>query len=209
MDGDPVGSLEQLKRDGTNIKQFGSCSRREKDGKTITNLGCEFWAECKWAREPAPDVEVDGVKGEPTLRPRNKRYVIVKTDEHGRRKVREGYCACFEFHQNFAKRDGSGGVVCKVTGTEGDSVRIRGSEKILATGAGQEPRWKPVFWTKTVPVFKPTQNDEIVNEQYATAIMEAAGVADSDEAVASSLKGEGVNVSMELDDEQVRKLISG
>lgn len=209
MSQQPMTSLEVLKRDGVDVSKFGSCSKRVKDGKTMVNLGCDHHNVCHWANEDVPEMKVDEETHEGGLRPRNKKYVLVKKMTDGRRRVREGWCACFEWHENFAKKHGHNGVVAKVTGGEGDSVLLRGSKRIPASGPGTEPTWQPVFWKATVPVFKPSQSDDLVSEAYAEQVIKESGIADEKAAVreALGLKAEAQDVTSELSDEEVNKLI--
>lgn len=209
MSDHPVASLDALKRDGVDIAKFGSCAERVKKGTKTVILGCDHHGVCPWASEPMEDVEVDGVKYEGGLRPRNKKYVQVKKMTDGKRRVREGWCSCFEWHENFAKKHGHNGVVVKVTGGEGDSVLVRGSKMIPATGAGREPTWEPKFWKEKVPVFKPSQADDLVTEAYAEQVIKESGLIDEQVAVREALgmSAEAKDVAGEMDDEQVRKLI--
>ena len=209
MDHDPVASLEVLKREGMDISKFGSCSRQEKEGREMINMGCKHHRRCQWANESMPDIEVDGEKVEGGLRPKNKRYVLVKPSEGGRRKIKEGWCSCFEFHENFGRLHGKNGVVCKVTGGEGDKYRARGSKKIPATSKDEEPRWEPVFWSAEVPVFKPEQKHELVEERYANAILKESGMADDDDAIKAAISGDdgAKDITSEISDEEVRNIL--
>lgn len=213
MSQNPVASLDKLQRDGVDVSKFGSCAERVKRGTKTMVLGCmnhpASGGTCPWASQPMPDVTIDDVVHEGGQRPRNKKYVLVKKGADGRRLVREGWCSCYEWHDNFAKKHGHNGVVAKVTGDEGDSVLLRGSKRIPASGPGTEPTWQPVFWKDKVPVFKPEGEDDLVAETYAEQVIKESGLADEHTAVreAIGMKAELRDVASEMSDEQIEKLI--
>lgn len=209
MDKDPIASLDTLRKNGMDVARFGSCAERVKKGRQTVIMGCDHHDICKWAREPLPVIEVGGVKGEPGLRPRNKKYVIVKKGEDGHARVRESWCSCFEWHENFAQKHGKNDTVIRITGGEGDSVTKRGSKRVAAKEVGQEATWETNFWKEEVPVFAPTQSEEFIVAQQAEQIIKDSGLRDEQESVRRVLGGDPVmeDVTMELNDEEVRKAI--
>lgn len=78
-----------------------------------------------------------------------------------------------------------------------------------ATGVGREPTWEPKFWKDKVPVFRPPGGDELVTEAYAEQVIKESGLIDEKAAVREALGATAdlADVSMEMDDEQVKKLI--
>jgi len=206
---DPVASRDVLVRNGMDLKKFGSCSRRVKEEKETIEAGCEHHRACQWANEVVPDVVVEDEKVEGGLRPRNKKYLLIKPTTNGKRKVKEGFCACYEFHENFGKLHGKNGIVCKVTGGEGSTYQARGSKKIPATAPGQEATWEPVFWSATVPTFKPPQRDELVTEEYANKVIAAMEKGEDEEAIRSALSGndDARNVTLNIDQDEITSIL--
>jgi len=209
----PIASLETLKKNGMDLKKFGCCARREKDGKETVILGCEHHRVCHEANVPVPDREIV-LDGTTTLieggqRPRNWKYLLVKPSAGGKRKVKEGFCACYEFFENFGKLHGKNGVVCKVTGGEGSTYQARGSKKVPATEPGQDPTWEPKFWSGTVPAFKPPEVDDLVSEEYANKIINQLEREEDDEAIQSALSGgnEARDVTLNIDPDEVAKVL--
>lgn len=205
----PIASREVLVRNGMDLKKYGCCARRVKEGKETVEAGCEHHRICPWANESLPDVTVGEEKVEGGLRPRNKKYLLIKPTADGKRKVKEGYCACYEFHENFGKLHGKNGVVCKVTGGEGDTYQARGSKKVVSNEPGAEPRWAPIFWSATVPTFKPPQYDELVSEEYANKIVAQLEKEDDAEAIRTALSGDSDarNVTLSINDDEVADIL--
>jgi hypothetical protein len=191
------------------LKKFGCCSRMVKDGKETVEMGCVHHRTCQWANEPVPDVVVGDEKIEGGLRPRNKKYLLIKPTADGKRKVKEGYCSCYEYHENFGLLHGKNKVVCKVTGGEGSSYQARGSKKIPTTTPGQEAVWEPVFWSATVPAFKPPEYDDLVNEEYAEKVIKSIEKEDDAEAIRSALSGsdDARDVTFDIDQDEVASIL--
>lgn len=211
MDKNPIASLDTLRKNGMDVARFGSCAERVKKGTKTVVMGCDHYDTCPWARVPVGEVEVDGVKGEPGYRPRNKKFVIVKKGEDGHARVRESWCSCFEWHENFAQKHNKNDTVIRVTGDEGDTVTKRGSKKIPATAPGQEASWETTFWKEKVPVFAPHQSEEFVVAQQAEQIIRDSGLRDEQESVRQILGGDPsvADVTLELNDDDIRKAIGG
>lgn len=205
----PIASREVLVRNGMDLKKYGCCSRRVKDGKETVELGCEHHRTCPWANEAVPDMKVGDDVVEGGLRPKNKKYLIIKPTKDGKRRVKEGYCACYEYHENFGKLHGKNGVVCKVTGGEGDSYQARGSKKVPASEPGQEARWEPKFWTETVPAFRPPDYSELVTEEYANKVVAQLEKEDDAEAIRMALSGdnEARNVTLNIDADEISGIV--
>jgi hypothetical protein len=205
----PVASLAVLKRTGMDLKKFGCCAKREKDGKETVVLGCEHHRTCPWAAEPVPDATVGEETIEGGLRPRNVKYLLIKPTTDGKRKVKEGYCACYDFHENFGKLHGNNKVVCKVTGGEGASYQARGSKKIPTTVPGQEATWEPVFWSATVPPFRPPAYDDLVAEEYAEKVIQQIAKEDDGDAIRAALSGndDARNVTLSIDQDEVASIL--
>lgn len=205
----PIASLERLKKNGMDLAKFGCCAKQEKEGKTTVVLGCPHWRKCPEANKPVEDV----IEGEEIVeggqRPRNWKYLLIKPTEGGKRKVRENFCACFEFFENFGLLHGKNGVVCKVTGGEGSTYQARGSKRVSTTDVGQEPKWEPVFWTAKVPAFKPPDHQELVTEEYANKIVQQLEREGDDEAIRSALSGgnEAENVTLNIDADEVASIL--
>lgn len=200
----PIASRDVLIRNGMDLKKFGCCAKRVKEGKETIELGCEHWRTCPDAAKPMEDaIEGDDIV-EGGQRPRNWKYLLIKPTVDGKRKVKEGFCACYEFFENFGKLHGKNGVVCKVTGGEGASYQARGSKKVTSSEPGQEPTWEPRFWTAKVPAFRPPDQDQLVTEAYANKVLEQLDKEDDDEAIRSALSGgndeQNVTLNIEMDE---------
>lgn len=211
MDRNPIASLDKLRKDGLDVARFGSCAERVKKGTKVIIMGCEHHDYCAWAHQNAPDVEVDGVKGEATLRPRNKKYVIVKRGEDGNARVRESFCSCFEWHENFSQKHGRNDTVVRITGEEGASYTARGSKRITAVpGSGSQDTWENAFWKKQVPVFTPKHNPEYEMAEEAERIIRESGLRDEQAEVRKIVGGDPVSandVTLSLEADDVRKAI--
>ncbi|HTF39008.1 MAG TPA: hypothetical protein VK754_00250 [Propionibacteriaceae bacterium] len=211
MDKDPIASLDTLRKNNMDVARFGACAERVKKGIKTVVMGCDHHDICPWARVPTEPVEVDGVVGEPGLRPRNKKYVIVTKGDDGHARVRESWCSCFEWHENFAKKHGMNDTVIRVTGDEGATVTKRGSKRIAAKEVGQEATWETLFWKEKVPVFAPHQSEEFIVAKHAEEIIRESGLRDEQESVRQILGGDPAlaDVTLELSDEEVRRAIKG
>lgn len=209
MDKDPIASLETLRKNGLDVARFGSCAERVKKGTKTVVMGCDHYDECPWARVPVGPIEVNGVKGEPGQRPRNKKFVIVTKGDDGHARVRESWCSCFEWHENFAKKHGMNNTVIRITGEEGSTVTKRGSKKVPAKEAGQEASWETVFWKEQVPVYAPAQSEEFTIAKHAEEIIRDSGLRDEQESVRQILGGDPAlsDVTLELSDEEVRRAV--
>jgi hypothetical protein len=208
-DGRPVASLESLKRDGLDLTKYGSCAERQKKNGKPFILGCPHHAECKWANQPTEPIEVDGVVGEPGLRPRNFRYVIVHKGIDGVPRVRESYCSCFQWHEHFSGKHGRNNTVIKITGKEGDVVRKRGSKKIAAKEPGQDPTWETYFWKEKVPVFQPPKEEGYDEAKMGEEIIRESGMRDEREAERMVLGGDPLLADTEVDlsEEEISKIV--
>ena len=184
--------------------------REKRNGKPYV-LGCAFHGECKWANQATAPIEVDGVVGEVGLRPRNFRYVMVHKGSDGVARLRESWCSCFEWHENFSKKHGRNSTVVKITGGEGDTVRKRGSEKVPAKEPGQEASWKTLFWKEKVPVFQPPKEDGYDEAKMADEIMKASGLRDEKEAERQVLGGDPTfaDMDLELSSDEIAKIVQG
>lgn len=210
-DRDPIASLDKLRRDGIDPARFGSCSERVKKGTKIVVMGCAHTDICPWAHQKAKDVTVNGVHGEADQRPRNKKYVIVRKGDDGHARVKEGYCSCFEWHENFSKWHGRNNTVIRITGEEGDTYTARGSKRVpAAPGSGSQDTWKDEFWKAEVPVFAASNNPEYDMAAEAERIIAESGLRDEQAEIRKIVGGDPVkadDITLSIGDDDVRKAI--
>lgn len=168
----PIASLERLRELGLDPAKFGSCSAPEGVRgwrgtlERLTNVGCRFHAECKWANVPMPDPTEDKMRP----RPRNvkTRLIKPKRDGSGKDAIRENYCSCAQWHHDLKKRHGKNDEIAEVCGMEGSKVLLLGSKSVR--DANGTLTHQPTYFKQVVPVFPdPEDSPDLLVDVYAAA----------------------------------------
>lgn len=173
----PVASLKEVRELQLDEAVYGSCARREKDGKTITLMGCPFRKQCDWAdntKHMAKKVGDEWVPDDGDPRPRNVKYRQSKPKKGGGYSLIESYCACFQWHGDVKKIDGHNDVQIEVVGGEGSKFTARGTKPVQAAGGAIVH--EPQFYKLEVPRFPaPMERPELMEAIEAGMIRKEAG----------------------------------
>lgn len=207
----PVASLKEVRELQLDEAVYGSCARRERDGKIITLMGCPFAKECDWANNQTHMAKKEGEgyvpdKGDP--RPRNVKYRQSKPRSKGGFSIMEGYCACFQWHGDVKKIDGHNNVMVEVVGGEGSKFTTKGTKPTPNPTAPGTIIHEPTFYKMEVPTFPtPMQRPEMMEAIEAGMIRKEAGdtARTKERQKRLGLSDEAVEVT----EEDVRKAIAG
>ena len=177
----PVASLKEVRELSLDEAVYGSCTRRVRDGKTITLMGCPYAKDCEWAtnqkymaKKVGEGEEAKWVPDEGEPRPRNVKVRQSKPRSKGGFSIIENHCACFQWHGDVKKIDGHNDVMVEVVGGEGSKFTFRGTKPVQPTPGTVVN--DPVFYKLEVPTFpSPMERQELMEAIEAGMIRKEAG----------------------------------
>ena len=146
-------------------KDYPTCARPVQERKKWVVRGCTQWEVCPWHDNLEYMLPRDKTDDAP--RPRNVRTKFIKPNPGGPGdRVMNNYCSCFRFLGGLKRRDGRNNEIAEATGGEGDTVNLKGSERVV--NPDNTIYFKPKIVETTIPRFPdPTEVDELFEDVYA------------------------------------------